>query len=141
GFNAWVDREGIRGGTSWRREVVTAIESADACVIALSTNSVRSENVQRELVIAQESKKEIIPVEVEITAIPSEIKYQLAGLHRIDMTADFETGMSKLVNALNAMRKANDTFLRPKARRSSLGEFEVTDKPEAKPLYSPLFGP
>jgi hypothetical protein len=87
-----MDRAAILGGTKWRRAIVDAIESADADLLALSLNSVESNNVRKELDLTWEFKKTILPVEIQRTAIPKEISYQLVGLQRIDLCTDFSQG-------------------------------------------------
>jgi TIR domain len=87
-----MDRAAILGGTKWRRAIVDAIESADADLLALSLNSVESDNVRKELDLTGEFKKTILPVEIQRTAIHKEISYQLVGLQRIDLSTDFSQG-------------------------------------------------
>jgi len=49
-----------------------------------------SENVVKELSIASEAHRPIVPVELEAVTIPSEFKYQIAGLQRAQYT-DFDS--------------------------------------------------
>lgn len=100
GYTFWIDREGIRGGELWRRSIVEAIENADKFLIVLSSNSVESENVRKELDIASEAKKAILPIAIHQTTIPKDMRYQLAGLQRVDITGDFEAGIRQLLTAL-----------------------------------------
>src|SRR6266513_6269616 len=90
GAKVWIEREGIAGGVKWRREIVEAIAAADAVLLAMSQNSVKSDNVRKELDLAEESKKPIFPVEMERTPIPKDLSYQLVGLQRIDLVSDFD---------------------------------------------------
>jgi large subunit ribosomal protein L7/L12 len=80
GFEPWVDRTGIRGGEQWRLSIVKAIEACGVFLIALSPQSVASVNVRKELDIADEGRKFIMPVFIRAVTIPAEMKYQLAGL-------------------------------------------------------------
>src|SRR4051812_43318851 len=99
GFEVWLDRKGIRGGTAWRKEIVMAIEGAAALVVALSPNSAASANVATELDLAKDANKAIIPLEIRATTIPPEMKYQLIGLQRI-LLEPFEDGIAELVRSL-----------------------------------------
>ena len=85
GFRTWVDRSGIAGGDQWRKEIVGAIHSASVFVLFLSPNSARSDNVRKELDLADTAKVSILPVTISQTAVPSAIQYQLAGLQMVEL--------------------------------------------------------
>ena len=86
GMNVWIDQHGIEAATSWSKEIVDAIESASAFIILLSHSSLASDNVVKELSIASESKRPILPIELEAITLSSEFKYQLAGLQRAQIS-------------------------------------------------------
>lgn len=89
GISVWIDQHGLEAATSWSKEIVEAIESAKVFIILLSGSSLASKNVVKELSIASESERSILPIELEPTSIPAEFKYQLAGLQRAQYS-DFE---------------------------------------------------
>jgi hypothetical protein len=62
GFEVWIDREDIVGGERWRAQIVEAIRSCDAFLIILSPQSVASDNIAKELALAEKNKRRIIPV-------------------------------------------------------------------------------
>jgi hypothetical protein len=97
----WIDRAGIRGGKQWRQQIVTAIDNSDILLLILSPNSIKSDNVRKELDLAEGVKKRVLPIVVEpIKSIPNEMRYQLVGLQRLDLSDDFETGLDQLLEAL-----------------------------------------
>ena len=100
GHKVWLDRHDIPGGKPWRREIVREIEEADAFLIALSSSSVTSENVRKELDLAETAQKRVIPLEIMSVDVPAEMRYQLIGLQRIDLATDFDVGCAKLLQAL-----------------------------------------
>ena len=61
GYRVWIDRAGIRGGQQWNAKIVRSIKEAQALILLLSPNSARSDNVRREIDLAVEAKKRIIP--------------------------------------------------------------------------------
>jgi hypothetical protein len=81
GYEVWVDRTGIPGGEQWRRQIVRAIESSEAFLIVLSPHSVISDNVRKELDLAEGAQKRVLPVIVQPVDIPAEMKYQLVGFY------------------------------------------------------------
>ena len=53
-------------------------------LLSISPNSTESENVVKELALASERKKPIIPVYLEAAEIPETMEYQLAGIQRVE---------------------------------------------------------
>lgn len=100
GHQVWVDRTGIRGGEQWRQRIVNAIENAVVLVLVLSPNSVVSDNVRKELDLAESSKIPILPVAIVPVEIPTAMKYQLAGIQVIDLHRNFEAGLRELLGVL-----------------------------------------
>ena len=100
GHSIWVDRVSIQGGDQWRRQIVSAIETSDVFILVLSPNSIKSKNVRKELDLAEETDIQIIPIEIKPTNIPTEMKYQLVGLQRIDFSSSFDKGYEALLSAI-----------------------------------------
>lgn len=100
GYTVWVDREDIQGGSQWRQAIVMAIDNCQVFISVLSPNSIASDNVRKEMDIAEGSKKPILPVMLQQIELPTHMRYQLAGLQIIDLSQDFETGFSQLIESL-----------------------------------------
>jgi len=75
---------GIEGATMWSQEIVAAIRSCKVLILAISENSAGSENVVKEVALASEGRKRILPVYIEQAEIPESMAYQLAGIQRIE---------------------------------------------------------
>jgi len=102
----WVDTQDIRAGAQWQTSIVQAIVESDFFIIALSQNSIKSDNVRRELVIAVNNKKKIIPVCIEEVELPYEMQYQLAGLQRINFYKDYHNELAELLSVLGTEESA-----------------------------------
>ena len=61
----WLDASDIRGSEEWRESVVTAIRSADVVILVVSPRSMASEDVEREITVAAEEHRQIVPVLLE----------------------------------------------------------------------------
>src|SRR5438477_4962223 len=83
GFSVWIDETNISAATQWSSEIVRAIEECKVFLILLSAHSFGSHNVIKELSLASEEKKHIIPVELETVELTHEVKYQLTGIQRV----------------------------------------------------------
>ena len=100
GYSIWFDREGIRGGNKWRRQIVDAIEDSDFFLLMLSPNAVKSKYVQQELDCADGRSKTILPILIHPTAIPREMELQLAGWQRIDLSDDDLVNIADVIEVL-----------------------------------------
>ena len=83
GLNIWIDQEGIHGAKLWSQEIVNAIESSKVFILFASAKAFLSKNVTKELALASESDKHILPVFLEDAEIPAAMKYQLAGIQHL----------------------------------------------------------
>lgn len=100
GYRVWIDRAGIRGGQQWNETIVRSIREAQAFLLLLSPNSARSDNVRREIDLATEARKRIIPIEIQATTIPDNLQYQLAGIQLIQTWRTSRGGLPLVLAAL-----------------------------------------
>jgi adenylate cyclase len=86
GLSVWIDRQGIEAATSWSGEIVDAIDECKVVTVLLSPSSVSSKNVTREVALAFEKNKKILPLDLEPTELTRDLQYHLAGIQRAPMT-------------------------------------------------------
>ena len=99
GHEVWVDRSDIVGGGEdrWRRSIVNAIRDSEAMLLVVSPNSIASDNVERELSVAADNKKRVIPVVHQQCELPSGFEYELAGVQYIDFTTmEYDEAVAQL---------------------------------------------
>lgn len=98
GWGAWLDSEKLQTGQHWREEIVQAIAGCDYFVLVLSSKSIQSENVVKELSLAESSSKPILPLMIEPVEIPDSMKYQLAGLQFVSLDCPaLDDGLETLI--------------------------------------------
>ncbi len=138
GHSAWIDREGIDGGAQWRATIVKAINAADVVLLVLTADSAASDNVRRELDIAQDSPARIVPIQFGAVTVPDAMAYQLAGVQIIDMTGDREAGYQRLLAVLGAGQPRQA----PRETRQTGGNIEAADLSSlgGGGFFSRLFG-
>ena len=85
GYEVWRDTDDIRGGETWRRSITHGITTARLVMLLVSPNSLASENVERELSIAQDQHKRILPVSITPATISDGFQYLLAGVQILDL--------------------------------------------------------
>ena len=104
GVPVWIDQMGIEGATMWSQEIVAAIRGCKVLILAISKNSADSENVVKEVALASESRKRILPVYLEQAEIPESMAYQLAGIQRVDFfEGQEEIGQQSVIRALSKL--------------------------------------
>ena len=101
GLDIWIDQEGIHGAKLWSQEIVNAIENSKVFILFASTKAFVSKNVTKELALASESDKHILPVFIEDADVPAAMKYQLAGIqHLVHEQGQTDETVGNILNTL-----------------------------------------
>lgn len=105
GFDTWRDVDDIAGGDAWRKAITEGIAHSAAVVLCVSSASVRSTSVAREIALADEARKAIIPILLEGEVdLGGSLRYILAETHHIDLRVQpFAAAMSQLATAIAAV--------------------------------------
>lgn len=98
GFEVWMDVKNLYGGDLWRPELVQAISTCDTLLLFLSEISMKSINVRREIDLASEKRKKIIPIKLDEVDIVQDLQFQLAGIQWLDVSKS--DWMMKLIIAI-----------------------------------------
>ncbi len=85
GASVWMDSASLAAAETWSAEIVSAIEGCSIFIVLLSTDSVASVNVTKEVSLASESKKRIVPIELYRCELNPAMKYALAGLQKVSI--------------------------------------------------------
>ncbi|MEO2177868.1 MAG: TIR domain-containing protein [bacterium] len=97
GVNFWYD-EGIGGGTVWRAELAHSIEKAALVLFFVSPESVQSAHCNRELNYALDCDRPVLPVYLEETELPADLRIGLAriqAIHRAKLSpSDYRVKLS-----------------------------------------------
>ncbi len=83
GHSVWMDQHKIEGASNWSQEIAEAIFGCSVFIILISRQSIESVNVAREVSIASERGKPILPIDIDHVELPTSLAYPLAGLQRI----------------------------------------------------------
>ena len=104
GVSVWIDQMGIEGATMWSQEIVEAIDGCKVLILAISQRSTESENVVKELALASERRKKILPVCLDSSGIPKSMEYQLAGIQRVEyVVGGEEQGLLAMIRSLGKL--------------------------------------
>ncbi|PQB04395.1 toll/interleukin-1 receptor domain-containing protein [Aureitalea marina] len=105
GLDVWFDAQ-INTGTDWDEVLEKQIIEADNMVMFLSKTSVASDYVKNELFFAQQNGTIVNPVLIESCQLP----LAMARMHYIDLTLDFDKGVSRLYQDITNSHDANSTI-------------------------------
>ncbi len=121
GLNIWIDQEGIHGAKLWSQEIVNAIEDSKVFILFASVTAFESKNVTKELALASESDKHILPVFLEDAKIPAAMKYQLAGIqHLVHKPGDPEATVQNILKTLGTLDVELDSDVQPTTERPAV---------------------
>ena len=130
GIEVWLDREAIKAGRQWRKQIVEGIDRADAFILHLSPDSTASVNVMKELNLAEEAQEPfVLPMMLKETQIPGQMRYQLAGTQFIAYYMDPERGFQDL---LAEIQKRQGRLAENPIKPPSFREVEVVLENETK---------
>lgn len=143
GFEVWLDREDIRGGAQWRAAITQAIHECSTFLVILSPRSVGSRNVGRELELASDNNRSILPIIYQPCEIPAEFEYHFAGVQRIDFSdkSGRETPLDEVIDALKALT-GTDSKKKVTPRRQPAPTAQSPTTPQPQPTsVLPSFDP
>ena len=83
----WIDKEELKPGTHWAGNIVRAIKSSHMFCLMCTSDSYASDNVRREVYLADKYEKPILPVLLDRALMPEDIEYFLIDRQWLDMTA------------------------------------------------------
>lgn len=103
GHFVWVDYKDIPGGTDWETEIQKGIRESHYLLVVITPHSIDSEWVKREIHLAKEQGKEIIPLLVYKVAMPESLeKLGISHLQCFDFLQDgYEGALHKLLDTIS----------------------------------------
>jgi hypothetical protein len=97
GFNVWIDSQ-IEYGDTWFKEIDEAIKTCAAFVLLMTPDSYESEWVQKEILLAKRSKKQIFPLLLKGEEFGIVIDLQFADVRNGEMPdVNFHRRLSRAV--------------------------------------------
>ncbi len=101
GQDVWIDRDELQPGTHWAGRIVEAIRGSDTFCLMCSVEAFQSDNVRREVYIADKYKRKLLPVRLDSAEMPADFEYFLIDRQWLDLTtADEAERASRLKAAL-----------------------------------------
>jgi TIR domain len=101
GFETWVDRQRLKGGQRWRRELQEAVKRAQVLLVVLSPDAIASANVQIEYDYVLELGNVVIPLYYRQCEVPMELR----AIQWIDFRHSYEQGLAALGQVLHSQQE------------------------------------
>jgi hypothetical protein len=104
GAMCWIAPRDIKPGADWDASIVKAIDDALAMVLVFSQNAENSRQIKKELVLASNGGKLVIPARVEnLLPTDASFRYQLSTPQWIDLFHNWETGIDQIVQSVREL--------------------------------------
>jgi hypothetical protein len=100
GYQTWIDREGIAGGEAWMDKVPVAIKDSRFFVLVISTSSIKSKWVEKELKFASKNELAILPVLLTSVKLPLTWDFILGDSNYIDISSNAAAGTKTLITSI-----------------------------------------
>jgi hypothetical protein len=107
GIEPWLDLTGVSGGDRWNASIETALRECSHCLVVVSPYAMRSVEVRRELAFALQHHKPVVPVLLQTTQLPEDLKSS----QWIDFRISYDRALRILLARLRGERLHADTDL------------------------------
>jgi len=105
GFKCWISSRDIQPGENFQVAIVRAIRQAKIMLLVFTANSNNSEEMNKELALASQSKLIVVPLRIEDVTPNEAFAYEFATRQWIDFFADWEVAIQQLSQRIeNATR-------------------------------------
>jgi TIR domain len=84
GISIWIDKQGIPPGQAWAASIVKGLRSARFFMVFCSNASMRSQNVENEVYLANQQRKPIVAAILEPIDFPDSLALFLAKAQHFD---------------------------------------------------------
>lgn len=104
-IKCWMAPESIPGGSDYANEIPQAIQNCSYFMVVLSENSQKSTWVPKELDLAIDFKKTILPVKIDFSPMVPSFKLRLSNVQCIDATNMLSETLNSFADDINKRKK------------------------------------
>lgn len=110
-LNIWIDRTGEYSGRNYKSIIVNTIRQSHIVLFLSSENSNKSENVIKEVSVAVELKKMIIPIKLDNSPYADSIAYDLTGIDYVNYENEKDLLERKVISQLTLIKNSKKSQL------------------------------
>lgn len=101
GISCWICTRDIDGGKRYKKLIPEAIDNAKVIVFLQSSSSIESKEIPKEIGMAFDADKTIIPFKLDDAKLTGDLRYDLYGVEYIDATVPtFDERVNELAKAI-----------------------------------------
>lgn len=109
GVRCWIAPRDIAAGADWGGSIARAIDATEAVVLVFSSNADNSDQIKKELVLAGNASKVVIPARVEnLVPLNPSFRYELASRQWIDLFDNWEAGIARIIGTIGGETGRSD---------------------------------
>ena len=132
GLDCWIAPRNIPKGAQWAEEIDKAIQNARVFVVIVSSHSVESRQVPKEIALAVSSCESIFPFRIDDTGLQGTFRYYLSDYQFTDATSDVKQKMIELAEIICSSLGKPIPEIKPVSEEEP-EEKPVSEEPEKKP--------
>ena len=132
GLDCWIAPRNIPKGAQWAEEIDKAIQNARVFVVIVSSHSVESRQVPKEIALAVSSCESIFPFRIDDTGLQGTFRYYLSDYQFTDATSDAKQKMIELAEIICSSLGKPIPEIKPVSEEEP-EEKPVSEEPEKKP--------
>ncbi|MFT8420707.1 MAG: toll/interleukin-1 receptor domain-containing protein, partial [Gluconacetobacter sp.] len=102
GVRCWMSARDIEPGADYQGAIVDAMERAAAVLLVFSSNANASKEIVKELALASQKGRTVIPARVEDILPKGAFEYQITNAQFIDLFRDYNDAIIRLSRSLQA---------------------------------------
>ncbi len=133
-FRFWYDM-GLKSGVEWAEELGKKIDQCDQFLVIISSNSVKSKFVRKEIGMATELDKNIVVIYIEETVLSSGLSLLLGDIQSIHRSfysreSDFQRSLCEAISS-NTLYQSAEVFTPERtgdAERGFMGSYTILSK-------------
>ena len=100
GLDCWIAPRNIPQGAQWAEEIDKAIQNARVFVVIVSSHSVESKQVPKEIALAVSACESIFPFRIDDISLQGTFRYYLSDYQFTDATTDTKQKMAELAKVI-----------------------------------------
>ncbi|MEO0600660.1 MAG: TIR domain-containing protein [Myxococcota bacterium] len=104
GRTCWIAPRDIRPGADYRQEILRGLTDATVLLLVYSKEAAASPHVVREVSLADEEGKTVVPVRIDDTPETGPLRYVLHGKHWVDFHHGPATAVQQIAHAISQSR-------------------------------------
>jgi hypothetical protein len=101
GLSCWIAHRDIHGGENYQAQIPAAVEACAVMLVLYSRNAARSLEIPKEMVLARNHKKRLVPLRIEDHKPEGAFLYEFVTSQYLDLFTDFDSVVDILCTQLD----------------------------------------